>query len=266
MPTRMAIIADGPLGGLRAGLRQRRRRDVRARTAAGSRRAARRGGSRRWPTTCAAAGRAVARSAAARSTPTCGPRAATVRWSAPSTPTRPTTASGRRSWEAQALLRAAPIAGDQDLCERFIDADRPAAVPGGGHHPTPRSARYAGSRPGWTPNDCRAAPTRPPTSSSGAEGSPTSSGPCSCCRCSTPASRRLRTTKTLEALHVAVEHDLITRRRRGPARAALEVRQPRTQRRPSRSAARRPTSSLAMPGERAAVAAILQLRPGGERT
>ena len=90
-------------------------------------------------------------------------------------------------------------------------ADRPAALPGRRASAATTSSRSAGSRRGSTTSGCRAAPTPTPTSSWVAAGSPTSSGPSSCCRCSTPASMpALRTPRTLDALG--------RRRRGGPAR------------------------------------------------
>ena len=61
--------------------------------------------------------------------------------------TPPTTRAGRWSWEAQALLRATPIAGDADLGRAFRRADRPAALarrrarrPAGARDPPPQGA------------------------------------------------------------------------------------------------------------------------------
>ena len=123
---------DGPLRRLRAVLRQRRRRDVRARPAAGRRRA---GARRRTPTAVAnelrrllaLPGHATRRW---RSTPTCGPRASRGRWCARWSPTPPTTRKWSKVWEAQALLRADAVVGDVDLRGAVHRADRPAALPG----------------------------------------------------------------------------------------------------------------------------------------
>jgi hypothetical protein len=103
-------------------------------------------------------------------------------------------------WEAQALLRADAVVGDPDLRARFTALIDPLRYPAGGIDDDD-VARYAGSRRASTPSGCRAAPTRTRTSSSAAAGWPTSSGPCSCCRCSTPAGiRRCAPPRTLEAL------------------------------------------------------------------
>ena len=90
-------------------------------------------------------------------------------------------------WEAQALLRAAPVVGDPELCARFRELIDPLRFPERGPDPRTTWWRYAGSRRAWTPSGSRAGPIRPPTSSSAEAGSPTWSGPCSCCRWSTPA-------------------------------------------------------------------------------
>ena len=78
-------------------------------------------------------------------------------------------------WEAQALLRAAPVAGDPGLGKAFdqlIEPIRwPAWVVG-----LPTSARSAGSRPGSRPSGCPRGRTRAGTSSSAAADWPTSSG------------------------------------------------------------------------------------------
>ena len=114
------------------------------------------------------------------------------------------------AWEAQALLRARPIAGDADLGRRFIELIDPIRYPDDGLTPAP-SPRSAGSRRGWTPSGCPAARTGPRTPSSASAGSPTSSGRCSCCSCSTPAtSRSCAPPATLDGLREAAEADLIT--------------------------------------------------------
>ena len=46
--------------------------------------------------------------------------------------TRPTTRSGRRSWEAQALLRADAVVGDPDLRRRFVELIDPLRYPEAG--------------------------------------------------------------------------------------------------------------------------------------
>ena len=89
-------------------------------------------------------------------------------------------------WEAQALLRADAVVGDEGLRERFTALVDPLRYPPEASA-TPTSWRYAGSRRASTASGCPAAPTRTPTSSSAAAAWPTSSGPCSCSRCATPA-------------------------------------------------------------------------------
>ena len=65
-------------------------------------------------------------------------------------------------------------------------------------------ARSGGSRRGWSPSGCRAAPTPGCTPSSAAAAWPTSSGPCSCCSCGTGTTYpALRTTRTRAALAAA---------------------------------------------------------------
>ena len=144
------------------------------------------------------------------STPTCGRRARQGplvrtlasyaayyrRWSLP--------------WEAQALLRAEPVAGDADLGARVHRRDRPSSGTRTAASPRPVSARSGGSRPGWKASACRAGSTRRCTSSSAPAACPTSSGPSSCSSCGTPSPwPGLRTTRTLPALAAAREAGLI---------------------------------------------------------
>ena len=89
-------------------------------------------------------------------------------------------------WEAQALLRAAHLAGDPLLTKAFLELDRPGALARGRPRRRGRAARSGGSSRGSRPSGCPAAPTRWTTSSSGRAACPTSSGPSSCCSCSTP--------------------------------------------------------------------------------
>ena len=79
--------------------------------------------------------RARARTRRWSSTPTCVPRAATARWSGPWRPTASTTPGGREPWEAQALLRARPVAGDAELGRRFIELVDPIRYPDAGLTP-----------------------------------------------------------------------------------------------------------------------------------
>ncbi len=133
-------------------------------------------------------------------------------------------------WEAQALLRAAPTVGDRDLRERFTELIDPLRFPVDGLRPDdvievrrikarvdserlPRGAdphTHLKLGPGglsdieWTVQLLQMQ-----HAGSIAE---------------------LRTTKTLEALQVAVENDLLDSSRRPRARRGVAVRQPRAQR------------------------------------
>ena len=93
-------------------------------------------------------------------------------------------------WEAQALLRADAVVGDEDLRRRFTELIDPLRYPDGGHQRRTTWSRSAGSRRGSTTSGCRAAPTRTPTSSWAAADWPTSSGRSSCSSSGTPASTR----------------------------------------------------------------------------
>ena len=154
----------------RDGLRQRRRRDVRARAAARRRRGGRDAGRARGRRgTARAAGPpgpdpALPIDAGLRPEGRQGPLVRTLasyrayyqRWSAP--------------WEAQALLRAEPVAGDAALGAAFTamaDEIRYPARRDGRGRP---SGRSAGSRPGWRPNACPAASIPRCTSSSARAG------------------------------------------------------------------------------------------------
>ena len=209
----VAIVAMGRLRRLRAGLRQRRRRDVRARPAA--RRARRRTASRAARDVVNEFRRLLAlpghRPGALASTPTCAPRASRGRWCARWRPTPATTRPGRRSGRRRRCCGPSAMVGDEDLCRRFTELIDPLRFPADGHQPRTTSARYAGSRPGSTTSGCRAGPTRPPTSSSGAADWPTWSGPSSCSRCSTPApSRGCAPPGPSTRSQAAVEADLLT--------------------------------------------------------
>ena len=63
-------------------------------------------------------------------------------------------------WEAQALLRATPVAGDAELGREFLALIDPLRWPAGGLAASTTCARSARSRPGWSPSGCPAAPTR----------------------------------------------------------------------------------------------------------
>ena len=185
-PTRLLVVAMGRLGRRGDGLLLRRRRAVRARPRRGCGPAG--GAGVRAPGDDEAAHAARDRRAGAdrsRSTPTCARRAATVRWSGRSTPTPSTTSAGPSPWESQALLRARPVAGDDELGERFLRLIDPLRYPAGGVDAggRARGAPHQGARRG------RAAAARrragPAPQARARRASPTSSGPPSCSSSST---------------------------------------------------------------------------------
>ena len=147
-------------------------------------------------------------------------------------------------WEAQALLRAAPIVGDPDLCERFTELIDPLRFPEEGlsHDDVVEVRRIK----------ARVDSERLPRGADPATHFKLGRGGLSDVEWTVQllqmqhAGRipELRTTKTLEALQVAVEHDLLDLgRRRGPGRG-VAVRQPRAQRdRPGARQAGRPAAS-----------------------
>ena len=125
---------DGPLRRVRAVLRQRRRRAVRAR-------APRTGVDQHEATSYAqavanelrrllAAARAATRRS--RSTPTCAPRASRGRWSRSLDSYAAYYAKWSKVWEAQALLRADAVVGDPDLRRRFEELIDPLRYPAAG--------------------------------------------------------------------------------------------------------------------------------------
>ena len=93
-------------------------------------------------------------------------------------------------WEAQALLRARPSAGDEEPPRGIRRGDRPRSI-SRSRCLTARSSRCGRSRHAWNPSDCRAAWIRGATSSWAPAGCLTSSGRCSCCNCSTATRSRL---------------------------------------------------------------------------
>ena len=66
------------------------------------------------------------------STPICGPKASLGRWCARSAGFAAYYERWSLTWEAQALLRAAPVAGDADLGRAFCDLINPIRWPQGG--------------------------------------------------------------------------------------------------------------------------------------
>ena len=87
-------------------------------------------------------------------------------------------------WEVQALLRAVPVAGDEELGADFVALIDPIRYPAEAVTAT-RSPRSAGSRPGSSGSRSRAERAGHHTKL-GRVGCPTSSGRCSCCSSSTP--------------------------------------------------------------------------------
>ena len=118
-------------------------------------------------------------------TRTCAPRAARGRWCGRWPPTGPTTQRWSRAWEAQALLRAEPVAGDAELGERFTRLVDELRYPDGG---IPDAGGPEIRRLKARMEAERHAPRRRPGaahSSSAPAGCPTSSGWSSCCSCGT---------------------------------------------------------------------------------
>ena len=77
-----------------------------------------------------------ARSRRWRSTPTCAPRGATVRWSARSTPTPSTTTAGRPRGRARRCCGRARWPATRELGERFVELVAPLRYPAGGVDPS----------------------------------------------------------------------------------------------------------------------------------
>ena len=143
------------------GLRQRRRRAVRARPAArrgrGGRLAGRALGGR---DPARAAGHAPARPGPATSTRACGRRAARARWSARWPPTGPITGAGRCPGRRRPCCGPSSRPAMPGSAPTFLALADEFRYPEGGIAEE-RSGRSGGSRPGWRPSGCRAAWTRP---------------------------------------------------------------------------------------------------------
>ena len=133
LPTRLCVVGDGPVRRPGDRLRQRRRRDVRARAAARAPTSRSRPGPRtRSPRSCAGCWPSPRPTRRWSSTPSLRPegrqgplvrtlaayRAYYERWSL--------------AWEAQALLRAEPAAGDRELGRRFTALADEYRYPAGG--------------------------------------------------------------------------------------------------------------------------------------
>ena len=123
----------GPARRRRDGLRLRRRRPVRAprpgRAPTRARRPPRPTPSRTRCAGCSASPRPTPPS---RWTPTCGPRAGRARWCAASSAFREYYERWVSVWEVQALLRAVPVAGDEELGEDFVALIDPIRYPADG--------------------------------------------------------------------------------------------------------------------------------------
>ena len=165
---------------------------------------------RRGARRCAGCSRSPRPTRRSRWTPTCGRRAGRARWSAASPPTGSTTSAGRRSGRCRRCCGPCRSPATWTSGAEFVALIDPIRYPAERADAASRWPRSAGSRPGWSASGCPAAPTRPRTPSSAAAAWPTSSGPCSCCSCSTP--RRcpaLRTLARCEALAAAAEAGLL---------------------------------------------------------
>ena len=113
-------------------------------------------------------------------------------------------------WEAQALLRATPVAGRRGARRALPRRSSRRSAGPRAASTTARSARSARSRRGWSPSGCPAAPTARRTSSSATAGSPTSSGSCSSSSSGTRTpDPELRTTSTMGALAAAESLGLV---------------------------------------------------------
>lgn len=164
-------------------------------------------------------------------------------------------------WEAQALLRAAPVVGDQDVCEKFRELIDPLRFPEDGlsRDDVVEIRRIK----------ARVDAERLPRGADPATHFKLGRGGLSDVEWTVQllqmehAGRipELRTTKTLEALRVAVEHDLLDE---GDAEGLAEAWRFASRARNATVQVRgKPTDQLPRDArERAAVAAILQYAPG----
>ncbi len=124
------------------------------------------------------------------STPTCGPRVARARWCAASAAYQQYYARWSKVWEAQALLRARFVAGDEALGRAVPGDGRPDAL--SERRPEPRAGRRDPAHQGPRRQRAAAARRRPGNAhqARAGAGSPTSSGPCSCFSCCTATASR----------------------------------------------------------------------------
>ena len=172
-------------------------------------------------------------------------------------------ASGRRCGRRRRCCAPTPLVGDPGLEERFTALIDPLRFPDGGLGARRRGGDPADQGAGRRPSGCRAAPTRPPTSSSAAAGWPTSSGRCSCSRCSTPAAyRTCAPPRPLEALRRRSTHGLLAAADAEALADRLAARQPGPQRDRAGARSSRPTSSRTTAASAPRWRAILGYGPG----
>ena len=126
----LLVVGMGSLGGAEMGYASRRRRDLRAPSRPGEAPTseAQRPGDRSSSRRCAGCSAPPARTRSSAWTPTCVPRARPARWCAACSPTATYYERWALTWEFQALLRAAPVAGDAGAGPGVHGAHRPAAV------------------------------------------------------------------------------------------------------------------------------------------
>ena len=165
-----------------------------------------------WSRSCAGCSARPARTRSSAWTPTCGPEG--KQRPAGALACSPTRAYYER-WSlvvgGQALLRATPVAGDEELGREFLALVDPLRWPEGGlsRARRPRDPHAEG------PDGVRAAAprARPQDALQARDGAacPTSSGPCSCCSCGTASRcRRCAPPRPWTALEAARTAGLLT--------------------------------------------------------
>ena len=124
---------------------------------------------------------------------------------------RATTPAGRRPGRRRRCCGPARVAGDADLGRRFIELIDPIRYPDGRAHPRARSPRSGGSRRGWTPSGCPAAPTAATHTKLGHGGLADVEWTVQLLQLQHAGDiPELRTTSTLDGLREAAEAGLIT--------------------------------------------------------